>query len=183
MRKVLILSLLPFATLCACNKSTPRENNEAVAIDAIEFRKNNETETVQGKKLKLEAVSNVTFCDKNEEGYMKFSPTSSSFRLNYKVTVCETVEIAFGEPYEMIKVNQLYVDFYLNKNDLTPTYTFGGDMVQEGGWSNRAIVENIDFQDHYSEQDAYMHVRFVGYGTYTQKITSVSFYNLTVTSK
>ena len=70
MRKVLILSLLPFATLVACNKSTPRENNKAVAIEEIEFRKNNETETVQGKKLKLEAVNNVTFCDKNEEGYM-----------------------------------------------------------------------------------------------------------------
>ena len=70
MKKLLVLALLPFTTLVACNKSTPRENNKAVAIDEIEFRKNNETETVQGKKLKLEAVNNVTFCDKNEEGYM-----------------------------------------------------------------------------------------------------------------
>lgn len=51
MKKILaILTMLPALTVCACNKSTPRENNKAVAIDEIEFRKNNETETVQGKK-------------------------------------------------------------------------------------------------------------------------------------
>ena len=184
MKKLLLLAILPFTLLCACNKTTVY--NGPTDCGSVQFSKNQRSVTIRGKKLKLVEKKNVVFTDpsSNPDAYFDFNTADSEFMLNYRVYNVRVMQIEFFEPVSMRKFENIYVDFYQKEDDITPIYTVGGALGagywQVNGQARMISIGNINNE---TEGGAYMHIRFAGSQNAVQKIVSVIFSDLTVTTK
>ena len=189
MKKLLLLAILPFTLLCACNKGSSSVNSGPTECGTVEFYKNQRSVRISGKKLELQSVRNVEFTDPkdNPEVYMKYNVSDSAFRLNYRVYNVRVLQLEFFEPVNMLKSSHMYIDFYQNEDDISPVYTVGGkigvDVKQMAGQARMVAIGNINNISQENAKNAYMHIRFAGEETATQSILSVTFGDLTVTSK
>lgn len=189
MRKVLILSLLPLTMLCACNKSGGAVDNRPTDVGTVEISKSERSVKVRGKKLELQAVKNVEFTDPStyQDSLLNFDVGDSAFKLNYRVYNVRYMQIEFFEPISMARFEYLYIDFYQNESDESPVYTTGGklnvDVHQIAGESRKVSIGNINNVSVDNASNTYLHVRFSGSNTGYKGIVSVTFGDLTVTSK
>ena len=184
MKKLLVLALLPFTMLCACNKTTV--NNGPTDCGTVQFSKNQRSVTKRGKKLKLVEKKNVVFTDPDTDpdAYFDFNTDDSEFMLNYRVYNVRVMQIEFLEPVSMRKYENIYVDFYQKEDDITPIYTVGGAYgVGYGQVNHEPKMISIGNINNETEGGAYMHIRFVGSQSAVQSVVSVIFSDLVVTSK
>lgn len=185
MKKLLLLAILPFTLLCACAKGGAT-NSGPTDCGTVELSKNQRSVTIRGKKLKLVEKKNVVFTDpsSNPDSYFDFNTADAEFMLNYRVYNVRVMQIEFFEPVSMRKYENIYVDFYQNKDDITPIYTVGGALGagywQVNGQARMISIGNINNE---TEGGAYMHIRFAGSQNAVQGVVSVIFSDLIVTTK
>ena len=182
MRKLLILSLLPFAALCACDKGA---TSNKTRVEEAYFSHNQNTAKAGNKTLKFLEYQDATFGGYDDSFYVRIDAYQSGIMLNYKVSDIQSIEITFTQYVSMIKVTTLQVGFAYSKSgqDITFDYTAGGPIVQ-GDNLRLAVINDINLQDHVTK-DCYMFIIFSGaseQGKYTD-IENITLNNLTVTTK
>ena len=87
----------------------------------------------------------------------------------------------------MARFESLYIEFYQNDSDESPVYTAGGqlgvEVKQMAGESRKVSIGNINNVSVDNASNTYLHVRFAGPNTGFKGLLSVTFGDLTVTSK
>ena len=190
MKKLLVLALLPFTMLCACNKSSgSTADGRSTDVGTVTISKSERSVKVRGKKLELQAVKNVEFTDPStyQDSLLNFDVGDSAFKLNYRVYNVRYMQIEFFEPISMARFEYLYIEFYQNDSDESPVYTAGGqlgvEVKQIAGESRKVSIGNINNVSVDNASNTYLHVRFAGPNTGFKGLLSVTFGDLTVTSK
>ena len=109
MKKLLVLALLPFTMLCACNKGA--DGSAKVHYDSLTFFAQSSVIKKNGKTMKFQlfAENGVTFGGKNDDFYFKTTAVDTAVVFSHNVTKFDSIDIEFKERVQNTPIERIYL--------------------------------------------------------------------------